>query len=155
MASHLIGVIADTHGLLRPQAVKALAGRGAHHPRRGHRQPQGAGESSRLAPVYAVRGNTDRGDWAADLPLTRVVEVGGVLLYVLHELFCLDLDPAAAGFAAVIYGHSHSPHLERKNGVLYLNPGSAGPAAVYLAGDAGPASGYKIVALPRIYRASK
>ena len=88
--------------------------------------------------MHAVRGNTDRGDWAADLPLTRVVEVGGVHLYVLHELFCLDLDPAAAGLAAVIFGHSHSPHLERKNGVLYLNPGSAGPQAVYPAGHPGP-----------------
>jgi hypothetical protein len=81
----------------------------------------------RIAPVHAVRGNTDRGDWAAKLPNIRLVEVGGVLLYVLHELFCLDLDPAAAGLAAVIFGHSHRPHLERKNGVLYLNPGSAGP----------------------------
>jgi putative phosphoesterase len=81
----------------------------------------------RIAPLKAVRGNTDRGEWARALPLTQVVEVGEVQLYVLHELFALDLDPGAAGFAAVIFGHSHRPHLERKNGVLYLNPGSAGP----------------------------
>jgi putative phosphoesterase len=127
MPEHRIGVISDTHGLLRPQALAALEGveliihAGDIGDRRILRRLE------RLAPVYAVRGNIDRGDWAADLPLTRVVEVGGVHLYVLHELFCLDLDPAAAGLAAVIFGHSHSPHLERKNGVLYLNPGSAGP----------------------------
>jgi len=127
MPEHRIGVISDTHGLLRPQALAALEGveliihAGDIGERRIVRQLE------RLAPVYAVRGNTDRGDWARALPLTRVVEVGGVLLYVLHELFCLDVDPAAAGLAAVIFGHSHSPHLERKNGVLYLNPGSAGP----------------------------
>jgi putative phosphoesterase len=127
MPEHLIGVISDTHGLLRPQALAALEGveliihAGDIGDRRILRKLE------RLAPVYAVRGNIDRGDWASKLPLTRVVEVGGVHLYVLHELFCLDLDPAAAGLAAVIFGHSHSPHLERKNGVLYLNPGSAGP----------------------------
>jgi putative phosphoesterase len=81
----------------------------------------------RIAPVSAVQGNTDRGDWARHLPMNRVVEVGEVRLYVLHELFCLDLDPAAAGFAAVIFGHTHRPHAEYKDGILFLNPGSAGP----------------------------
>jgi putative phosphoesterase len=127
MAEHLIGVISDTHGLLRPEAVKALEGVELIIHAGDIGDPRLVRKLERLAPVYAVRGNTDRGDWAAVLPPTRVVEVGGVLLYVLHELFCLDLDPAAAGFAAVIFGHSHSPHLERQNGVLYLNPGSAGP----------------------------
>jgi putative phosphoesterase len=127
MPEHRIGVIADTHGLLRPEAVKALKGVELiiHAGDIGH--PKVLVGLERLAPVQAVRGNVDRGDWARDLPLTRVVEVGGVLLYVLHELFTLDLDPAAAGLAAVIFGHTHSPHQERKNGVLYLNPGSAGP----------------------------
>jgi putative phosphoesterase len=127
MAEHRIGVIADTHGLLRPEAVKALNGVELIIHAGDIDDPRILRKLGRLAPVYAVRGNTDRGAWAAKLPLTLVVEVGGVQLYVLHELFCLDLDPAAAGFAAVIYGHSHEPHLERKNGVLYLNPGSAGP----------------------------
>ena len=127
MAEPRIGVISDTHGLLRPQAVKALKGVDLIIHAGDIGNPEVLAGLERLAPVYAVRGNTDRGDWAADLPLTRVVEVGGVLLYVLHELFCLDLDPAAVGLAAVIFGHSHSPHLERKNGVLFLNPGSAGP----------------------------
>ena len=127
MPEHLIGVIADTHGLLRPQVLKAFGGVELIIHAGDIGNPKVLAGLERLAPVHAVRGNVDRGDWAAELPLNRVVEVGGVLLYVLHELFCLDLDPAAAGLAAVIYGHSHSPHLERKNGVLYLNPGSAGP----------------------------
>ena len=127
MPEHRIGVISDTHGLLRPQALAALSGVELIIHAGDIGDPRILSKLERLAPVHAVRGNIDRGDWAADLPLTRVVEVGGVHLYVLHELFCLDLDPAAAGFAAVIFGHSHSPHLERKNGVLYLNPGSAGP----------------------------
>jgi putative phosphoesterase len=127
MAEPLIGVIADTHGLLRPQALQALAGVELIIHAGDIGNPKVLANLSRLAPVQAVRGNVDRGDWAAALPRTRVVEVGGLHLYVLHELFSLDLDPAAAGFAAVIYGHTHSPHLERQNGVLYLNPGSAGP----------------------------
>jgi len=127
MPEPLIGVISDTHGLLRPEAVKALKGVELIIHAGDIGAPKVLRGLERLAPVHAVRGNIDRGDWARNLPLTRVVEVGGVHLYVLHELFTLDLDPAAAGLAAVIYGHSHSPHLERKNGVLYLNPGSAGP----------------------------
>jgi hypothetical protein len=127
MPEHLIGVISDTHGLLRPEAIKALAGAELIIHAGDIGNPQILEALTRIAPVHAVRGNTDRADWAAALAHTRVVEVGGVLIYVLHELFTLDLDPAAAGFAAVIFGHSHSPHMERKNGVLYLNPGSAGP----------------------------
>jgi uncharacterized protein len=127
MTEHRIGVISDTHGLLRPEAASALAGVELIVHAGDIGNPPILATLTQIAPVYAVRGNTDRGDWASDLPHTRVVEVGGVLLYVLHELFTLDLDPAAAGFAAVIFGHSHSPHMERKNGVLYLNPGSAGP----------------------------
>jgi putative phosphoesterase len=127
MAEHLIGVISDTHGLLRPQALAALEGVELIIHAGDIGDPRILKKLERLAPVHAVRGNTDRGDWAAHLPQSRVVEVGGVLLYVLHELFCLDLDPAAAGLAAVIFGHTHSPRLERQNGVLFLNPGSAGP----------------------------
>jgi putative phosphoesterase len=127
MAEARLGVIADTHGLLRPQVLKALAGVDLIIHAGDIGDPLILPRLERIAPVQAVRGNVDRGDWAADLPLTRVVEVGDVHLYVLHELYCLDLDPTAAGFAAVIFGHSHSPHLEDKNGVLFLNPGSAGP----------------------------
>lgn len=127
MAEHFIGVIADTHGLLRPQAVRALTGVELIVHAGDIGNPQVLEGLRQIAPVHAVRGNTDRGEWANDLPATEVVQVGGARLYVLHELFTLDLDPVAAGFAAVIFGHSHQPHMERKDGVLFLNPGSAGP----------------------------
>jgi len=127
MTAHLIGVISDTHSLLRSQAVQALKGVELIIHAGDIGDPKILRRLERIAPVQAVRGNTDRGAWAADLPHTLMVEVGEIQLYVLHEIFCLDLDPAAAGLAAVIFGHSHSPHLEHKNGVLFLNPGSAGP----------------------------
>jgi uncharacterized protein len=124
---HTLGVIADTHGLLRPQALAALAGveRIVHAGDIG--EPGVLDALARVAPVTAVRGNNDRGRWAADIPETEVVEVGGLSLYVLHDVHELDLDPRAAGFAAVIAGHSHQPRIEEREGVLYLNPGSAGP----------------------------
>jgi uncharacterized protein len=124
---HTVGVISDTHGLLRPEAVAALTGveRIIHAGDIGERAVLDA--LGRLAPVSAVRGNNDRGGWARDIPETQVVEIGGVALYVLHDLHGLDLDPRAAGFAAVIAGHSHQPRQERRDGVLYFNPGSAGP----------------------------
>ena len=124
---HTIGVISDTHGLLRPEAVSALAGveRIVHAGDIG--SPEVIAALQRIAPVSAVRGNNDREAWAADIPETEVVEVGAVSLYVLHDLHELDLDPRAAGFAAVIAGHSHQPRREERDGVLYLNPGSAGP----------------------------
>lgn len=124
---HTVGVISDTHGLLRPEAVAAL--RGVEHIVHAGDigSPDVLAALGRLAPVSAVRGNNDREAWAAAIPETEVVEVGGVSLYVLHDLHELDLDPRAAGFAAVIAGHSHQPRLEERGGVLYLNPGSAGP----------------------------
>jgi putative phosphoesterase len=124
---HTLGVISDTHGLLRPEALAALAGveRILHAGDIGDRDVLARLEQ--VAPVTAVRGNNDRGAWAADIPATEVVEVGGASLYVMHDLHELDLDPRAAGFAAVIAGHSHQPRLEERDGVLYLNPGSAGP----------------------------
>jgi putative phosphoesterase len=120
-------VISDTHGLLRPEAVAALHGveRIVHAGDIGSADVLIALE--RIAPVSAVRGNNDRDAWAAEIPATEVVEVGQVSLYVLHDLHELELDPRAAGFAAVIAGHSHQPRLEERDGVLYLNPGSAGP----------------------------
>jgi uncharacterized protein len=124
---HTVGVISDTHGLLRPEAVAALAGveRIVHAGDIG--SPEVLTALARIAPVSAVRGNNDRDAWAADIPETEVVEIGDVSLYVLHDLHELDLDPRAAGFAAVIAGHSHQPRLDERDGVLYLNPGSAGP----------------------------
>lgn len=127
MTDHLIGVISDTHGLLRPNVADKLCGveRIIHAGDVGN--PDILDELENIAPVVAVRGNVDRGAWAQTLPLTAVVEVGHRLLYVLHDLHALDLDPVAAGFAAVISGHSHKPLAEERYGVLYLNPGSIGP----------------------------
>jgi uncharacterized protein len=124
---HTLGVISDTHGLLRPEAVAALQGveRIVHAGDIG--SPDVLTALARIAPVSAVRGNNDRDAWAKVIPETDVVEVGDVSLYVLHDLHELDLDPRAAGFAAVIAGHSHQPKLEERDGVLFLNPGSAGP----------------------------
>jgi uncharacterized protein len=124
---HTVGVISDTHGLLRPEALAALAGveRIVHAGDIG--APDVLEALGRIAPVTAVRGNNDRERWAADIPETDVLEIGDVSLYVLHDLHELDLDPQAAGFAAVIAGHSHQPRVDERDGVLYLNPGSAGP----------------------------
>jgi len=128
LSQHLIGVISDTHGLLRPQAAQALRGVELiiHAGDIGH--PGVLAALEEIAPVQAVRGNTDRGAWARRLPLSRLLEVGGVRLYVLHELQALDQTfRPRPRFQAVIYGHSHQPRLECQDGVLYLNPGSAGP----------------------------
>ena len=123
----LIGVISDTHGLLRPEAVDAL--RGSDHII--HAGDVGAPEIldklRDIAPMTAVRGNVDQGDWAGELPETDVLESGGILIYVLHDLQRLDLKPTAAGVAVVVSGHSHVPKQEMRDGVLYFNPGSAGP----------------------------
>ncbi len=122
-----IGVISDTHGLLRPDAVEALRG-SKHIIHAGDvGDPAILDRLAEIAPVTAVRGNVDHGHWAKKLPETNILEVEGVSIYFLHILDRLDLKPEAAGFAAVIYGHSHVPKQETKNGVLYFNPGSAGP----------------------------
>jgi len=123
----VIGVISDTHGLLRPEALTALEGSDLILHAGDVGQPEILDTLRGIAPTIAVRGNVDRGPWTDVLPLTEVVEAGEVLIYMLHDIADLDLDPAAAGFAAVVFGHSHRPSAERKDGVLYLNPGSAGP----------------------------
>ncbi|HUJ93769.1 MAG TPA: metallophosphoesterase family protein [Terriglobales bacterium] len=122
-----IGVISDTHGLLRPEVIAALQNSDFIVHAGDVGDPAIPDKLSEIAPLTAVRGNVDKGAWARKLPLTNVLEVGGVSIYVLHDLTQLDLKPEAAGFAAVIYGHSHIPKQEMKNGVLYFNPGSAGP----------------------------
>ena len=124
---HLIGVISDTHGLLRPEAVQALRGVSLILHAGDVGKPEILDELREIAPVKAVRGNVDRGDWAQQLPVTEVVEIGDVFFYMLHILDDLDLDPVSAGFKVVVFGHSHKPSQEVKKGVLYLNPGSAGP----------------------------
>jgi uncharacterized protein len=122
-----IRVISDTHGLLRPQAVAALRGCSPIIHAGDIGRPEILDELRHLAPVFAVRGNVDKGPWAMQLPETEIVTVEDFWLYVLHDLNALDLEPATAGFRAVITGHSHQPKIETKDGVLYLNPGSAGP----------------------------
>lgn len=123
----VIGVISDTHGLLRPEAVEALRG-SAHILHAGDiGGPEILKELGKIAPVIAVRGNVDAGPWARKIPLNEVIEVEGASIYMLHILEKLDLKPEAAGFKVVVYGHNHVPKYEMKNGVLYFNPGSAGP----------------------------
>ena len=122
-----IGVISDTHGLLRPEALAALEGVDHIIHAGDVGKPEILDSLERIAPVTAVRGNTDWGEWAADLHMTEVVELGGLSLFVLHDLEDLDLDPGAAGLAAVVTGHTHIPKESWERGILFLNPGSAGP----------------------------
>lgn len=123
----MIGLISDTHGLMRPEALVALHGVSQIIHAGDVGSPDVLVALQAIAPVSAIRGNVDYGRWVQGLPATRVVQADGVSLYALHDLGALDLDPVAAGFAAVISGHSHKPRIERRNGVLYINPGSAGP----------------------------
>ncbi len=122
-----VGVISDTHGLLRPEAVAALRGSDCII----HAGDVGdlgiLVELAAIAPVTAVRGNVDRDAWARDLPESNVLQIGSIAIYVLHDVSRLDLDPAAAKFSAVVLGHSHRPTQEHRNGVLFFNPGAAGP----------------------------
>ena len=122
-----IGLISDTHGLMRPEALAALAG--VSHI--VHAGDIGSAQILTLlrtiAPVTAVRGNNDKGAWAGAIAETEVLEIDGKSIYVLHDLADLDLNPDAAGFRVVVTGHSHKPAISQKGAVLYVNPGSAGP----------------------------
>jgi len=122
-----VGVISDTHGLLRPEAVAALQGSDFIVHAGDVGEAVVLERLREIAPTIAVRGNVDTAAWARALPETEVVEAGALHLYVLHDVSSLDLDPKAAGFAAVISGHTHRPGAEVRSGVLFLNPGSAGP----------------------------
>jgi hypothetical protein len=126
-APSTIGLISDTHGLLRPEALAALVGCDLIVHAGDVGRPGILGSLRALAPVVAVRGNIDRGEWASRLPSTAEVEAQSARIYVLHDVHRLDLDPAAAGFGIVVSGHSHKPLREDRGGVLYVNPGSAGP----------------------------
>jgi len=122
-----VGVISDTHGLMRPEALAALAGSDLIVHAGDIGSPDIITALTAIAPVTAVRGNNDRGTWVQPLTDSAAVQAGDAWLYVLHDVHELDLDPEAAGFAAVIAGHSHRPEITERNGVLYVNPGSAGP----------------------------
>ena len=123
----IVGVISDTHGLLRPEAVAPLRGSDYIIHAGDVGDAEILKQLNAIAPVTAVRGNVDREPWARKLPETQVLEAGGISIYILHSVADLDLKPEAAGFAAVVSGHSHIPKQEVRNGVLYFNPGSAGP----------------------------
>jgi putative phosphoesterase len=127
MATRRIGVISDTHGLLRPEVLSLLAGVELILHGGDVGKPQVLEGLREIAPVVAVRGNVDRDGATAKLPATEAVEFAGHWFYLLHNLDELDIDPPAAGLGAVIYGHSHQPAIHRRDGVLYVNPGSAGP----------------------------
>jgi putative phosphoesterase len=123
----LVGVISDTHGLLRPEATAALRGVDLIVHAGDVGGPEILDQLRQIAPVVAVRGNTDAGEWGETLPVTDTATVGGVLLHVLHEVGALDVVPSAAGIRVVISGHTHRPQIVTDAGVLFVNPGSAGP----------------------------
>ena len=128
----LLGIISDTHGLLRPEALHALRGVKLIIHAGDVGAPEILAQLKTIAPVFAVRGNVDTQAWTKELPETTVVEAAGLSLYVLHNLYHLDLRPEASGFHAVISGHTHQPEQHERGGVLYLNPGSAGPRRFHL-----------------------
>jgi uncharacterized protein len=127
-----VGLISDTHGLLRPEAVEALQGSQLIVHAGDVGKPEILETLRRIAAVVAVRGNVDTGEWAQRLPLTAVAEADAVLIYVLHDVHAVDLNPKAAGFQIVVSGHSHKPGKMERDGVLYVNPGSAGPRRLQL-----------------------
>ncbi|WP_454913055.1 metallophosphoesterase family protein [Stutzerimonas chloritidismutans] len=122
-----IGLISDTHGLLRPEALAALQGCAQIIHAGDIGKPQVLDGLRAIAPLEAIRGNIDTADWALELPERLDLRIGGLTLHVLHDLKQMDIDPLAAGIDVVIAGHSHKPKAERRDGVLYINPGSAGP----------------------------
>ena len=122
-----IGLISDTHGLLRQEALRALEGSDLIIHAGDVGDPKILEELGRVAPVVAVRGNIDTGAWSADLPETAVAQAGPALIYVLHDIRALDLKAAAAEIDMVVSGHSHKPSQAEREGILYVNPGSAGP----------------------------
>ncbi len=124
---YLVGVISDTHGLLRPGVKDALKDSDLIIHAGDIGKPSVLETLQDIAPVAAVRGNMDYGKWADEILLTEIVDVGEVLIYVLHNLYELDLEPKAADLNVVVHGHTHQPSVEKKDGVLFLNPGSAGP----------------------------
>lgn len=139
-----VGVISDTHGLLRPEAIRSLTGVGHILHAGDVGDPQILDRLRKIAPLTAIRGNVDVSGRCVSLPATEMVEIAGRLFYLVHALDDLDIKPEAAGISAVIYGHSHIAGIQQREEVLYLNPGSAGPrrfdlavtlAKVYVAGD--------------------
>lgn len=127
LADFPVGLISDTHGLVRQEALDALKGCRLIIHAGDVGKPYVLHVLREMAPVVAVRGNVDLGEWAWELPTSEVVDFEGNLFHIVHDLDRLELDPKAAGFMGVVYGHSHLPLLQEKNGIFYINPGSAGP----------------------------
>ncbi len=127
MSRLCIGLISDTHGLLRPEALQAMRGSDYIVHAGDIGDPAIIEQLQQIAPVTAVRGNNDKGPGYARISETEVLQAGAILIYVIHDLGELDLDPAAAEFQVVVSGHSHRPSIQHRDGVLYVNPGSAGP----------------------------
>jgi uncharacterized protein len=128
----ILGLISDTHGWLREEAVRALRGSDLILHAGDVGAPEILDTLKTIAPVVAVRGNVDTDKWGQTLPFTEIIQVGSVMIYMLHILQDLDVNPAAAGFRIVVSGHSHKPGQTEKDGVFYINPGSAGPRRFYL-----------------------
>jgi uncharacterized protein len=128
----ILGLISDTHGLLREEAVRALRGSDLILHAGDVGAPEILETLRTLAPVVAVRGNVDTGEWAQALPLTEAISAGPAMIYMIHILNDLDINPAAGGFQIVVNGHSHKPGQSEKDGVIYINPGSAGPRRFYI-----------------------
>ena len=123
----MIGVISDTHGLLRPEVISVFKDSDLIIHAGDIGSPQVLDELEAISKVIAIRGNNDKGEWAKDLPDTDLVAVRGISIYIIHDVKELDLEPAAAGIKVVISGHSHHPRVEERENVLFVNPGSAGP----------------------------
>jgi len=147
-----LGIISDTHGLLRPEAEEFLRGcdRILHGGDIG--TPKVLARLSAIAPVTAVRGNNDQGAWAQAIPETQLLAFGGIHVCVIHDLSLLDLDPAAAGIQVVVSGHSHQHRIEQRDGIFFVNPGSAGPRRFKLPISIGEILVENGVILPRIVR---
>ncbi|NMA01530.1 MAG: metallophosphoesterase family protein [Clostridia bacterium] len=127
MEKKIIGVISDTHGLLRPEAIKYLKDVDLIIHAGDVGSEKVLNDLKQIAPVYAVRGNCDQEEWAKKLPRTEIVEVASNLIYLIHDIQQINIDPKTAGLSIVIYGHSHRPAIDKKEGIYYLNPGSIGP----------------------------
>lgn len=123
--SLIVGIISDTHGELPPSAIKALSCADLIIHAGDIGNPAVLDNLQKIAPVFSVKGNMDKGDWTVQIPDTEIINRSGVFLYILHDASNLDLDPAASGFSAVISGHTHRPLVEEHDGVLFINPGSA------------------------------
>ncbi len=127
MEKKIIGVISDTHGLLRPETIKYLKDVDLIIHAGDVGSEKVLNDLKQIAPVYAVRGNCDQEEWAKKLPRTEIVEVASNLIYLIHDIQQINIDPKTAGLSIVIYGHSHRPAIDKKEGIYYLNPGSIGP----------------------------